>query len=358
MYYEAKKKSSITTWLILAFLIAIIAILVIFINRFNSNFIYKTPIMEETGTDTVLNDFDIDNLVENARYSVVGVSKLNQKDTSIFIENSEEKLGIGSGIIISSNGYILTNYTVSGDKNSTCYVTLKNGEIYPAKIIWIDKNLDISIVKISANSLLALALGDSNKCSLGEEFYILSNPSGYTFKEELLSGCISATNYTTKIIENDTTRYIEDVIKIDKAISSSNTGSPVLNKAGEVIGITSSKINSVIPINRIKNILERVKKDENFEEPYLGIFGFDNNSLKYLDVSYNSPIGIYIDKVEENSPVYGKVESGDILSKIDDYELNSFQNLSEYLYTKSKGDTVKLRVIKGVKEVEIEVKLK
>lgn len=187
---------------------------------------------------------------------------------------------------------------------------------------------------------------------------MVSNPSGYSFKEELLTGYISLLNNTTKLVDEENERYIEDVIKIDKDISASQTGSPILNKNGEVIGISSSKINSVIPINRVKNIITRLQKEEKFEEAYLGIYGFDNSSLKYLQEDYNFNIGVYVDKVEENSPVFDKVKVGDIIMKIDDYELSKMQDLSEYLYTKNKGDKVVLKVLQGTKEVSIECKLK
>lgn len=158
MYYESKKGGSLIRVLILFCLLIITVILVSLINKLDSKLTPEVVATEDVGTDTVLQDFNIENLVENSSYSVVGISKLNKKDTSIFVKNSEEKLGIGSGIIVTSNGYILTNYSISGEKNATCYATLKNGEVYPAKVVWVNKDLDISIIKISASNLLALSL--------------------------------------------------------------------------------------------------------------------------------------------------------------------------------------------------------
>ena len=120
----------------------------------------------------------------------------------------------------------------------------------------------------------------------------------------------------------------------------------------------SSKLNSVIPINRIKPILERLKEDKAFKEAYLGIYGFDNNVLKYLNPDYSLGIGVYIEKISEDSPVYNEIQVGDIITKIDDYELSKMQELSEYLYTKNPKDKVVLNVIRGTKEFEVECKLK
>ena len=287
-----------------------------------------------------------------------GISKLNENNTSIFVQNSEEKLGIGSGIIVTSNGYILTNYTISGDIKSTCYVTLKSGEIYPAEVLWVDKNLDISIIKISAENLLALALGDSDKCSLGEEIYMVSNPTGYNLKENLGIGVISQLNNTIKMVDENNEVYIEDIMKINIGIKAEQTGSPVLNENGEVVGISVSSIDSVVPINRVKNIINRFKNENSFEEAYLGIYGFDNNVLKYMNSDYKTNIGVYIEKIEKDSPVYEQILSGDIITKIDDFELSSMQELSEYLYTKNPGDKVKLNVIRGTKSFEVECELK
>jgi len=358
MYYEQHKKNYLGTTLILILLLIIIVILINLITKVDAKTTKDLIISEEAGTDTVLNNFNVENLVTNTSYSVVGISKIMQNDTSIFVENSEEKLGIGSGIIITSDGFILTNYSLSGDIKSTCYATLKNGDVYPGEVIWVNKNLDISIIKIAAENLLSLSLGDSEKCSLGEMIYMVSNPSGYSFKEELNTGVIRSLKNTIKIIEDEDEIYVEDIMKIDNNILSSQTGSPVLNKNGEVIGISSSKINAIIPINRIKNIIERLKEDGEFKEAYLGVYGFDNDVLKYLNLDYTSAVGVYIEKILEDSPVFEKMEKGDILTKIDDYEISTMQELSEYLYLKNPKDKVLLKVIRGTKEMDIECILK
>ncbi len=233
-----------------------------------------------------------------------GISKLNEANTSIFIEDSEEKLGIGSGIIVTSNGYILTNYSISGEVGSNVYVTLKNGESYVADVVWVDSNMDIAIIKIAVNNLITLGVGDSNLINLGEEIYMISNPNGYDFNQRIQSGMISEINKTFKIInENNEEVYVEDVMKLDFNIESSQTGSPILNSTGELIGITSSKLNSVIPINRVKNIISNFEENNSFKEAYLGIHGFDFDVVKYLHLGENIESGIYVEQILENSPV-------------------------------------------------------
>ena len=287
-----------------------------------------------------------------------GVSKLNEKNSSVFVENSEEKLGIGSGIILTSNGYILSNYNTTGGEGESCFVTLKNGNIYPACVKWSDKNLDVSIIKIPVDNLLFLQMGDSGKISIGEKYYMLSNSTGFEFNEILNEIFVSKPKTTIKIVDESNTNYIEDVIKINSDISFANNGGAILSQSGEVLGITSCKINSVIPINRIKNIIEQLKEDEKYQEPYLGVHGYDNDVLKYLVPDYNFKLGIYIEKIEEDSALYEEMILGDILVKIDDYELSTFEELYEYLGKKNIGEKVKLSVIRGKKELFFDVILK
>lgn len=119
----------------------------------------------ERTTQTVQNvtsqDTTIEDIIEEVNHSVVGISKIKEIGSSIFTQDGIEKLGLGTGVIVSSNGYIITNKHVSGDRYSTCYVTLENGNTYDANVVWADATLDLSIVKIKLEGLQAVKLGDS-----------------------------------------------------------------------------------------------------------------------------------------------------------------------------------------------------
>ena len=217
--------------------------------------------------------------------------------------------------------------------------------------------MDISIIKIAANNLITLEMGDSDNINLGEEIYMISNPMGYNIDEKIDTGIISEKDKTFKIVSEDDTKYIEDIIKINIDIESNQTGSAILNEDGEIIGIASSKLNSVIPINRIKNIIETLEEDNEFEEAYLGIYGFDSNVIEYLDLGLENQSGVYIEKIDENSPAYNKVLSGDIITIIDEIEITRMQDLSSYIYTKSPNDTINLTIIRDSKQIEVEITL-
>lgn len=354
IYYENRRNHSLGMALILLFLVAIIVILINLGQKIGA---YELPLKEKTeltGTDSVLNEFNLQDLVKNASYSIVGISKLNKKNTSIFLENAEEKLGMGSGIILTSDGYILSNYQTTGGRDETCFVTLRNGTIYPAIVKWGDIDLDVSIVKIDTNHLLYLPMGDSNHIEIGDKYYLLSNTTGCDFNITLTTRYISQNMTTRKVFQENKIVYAEDVIKWSSEIQYNEVGGAFLNETGEVLGIASAKINAMIPINRVKRILERLKEDEEFKEAYLGINGFDNHILKYFAPEYPLKIGIYVDNIKENSPICGQLLVGDIITKIDNYELSYFQELYEYLYQKNPGEKIKLTVVRGTKEVVIE----
>ena len=358
MYYGKKKNNFLGIFIIIVFLIIIVAILLSLVNILNTSYLVVTEDTEETGTEAVANEFDIENLMKNSIYSVVGISKLNDASTSIFIENSEEKLGIGSGIIVTSNGYILANQSVVGEVGSSVYVTFKNGDKYVAEVVWTDSRMDIAIIKIATNNLITLGFGNSDSVNLGEDVYMISNPNGYDFNQKLQAGIISEIDKTYKIVNDDNTEtYIEDVIKINSTIESSQTGSPILNSSGELIGITSSKLDSVIPINRVKNIIQKFKQEEEFSEAYLGVYGFDYNVIQYLNSNIEIESGVYIEQISEDSPAIDLIESGDIIRAIDGEEIFKMQELVEYLYSKNKGDAVILDVLRGTEELEVTIVL-
>ena len=221
----------------------------------------------ERTTQTVQNvtsqDTTIEDIIEEVNHSVVGISKIKEIGSSIFTQDGIEKLGLGTGVIVSSNGYIITNKHVSGDRYSTCYVTLENGNTYDANVVWADATLDLSIVKIKLEGLQAVKLGDSTSVKAGQTVYAIGNPIGYEFERTVTSGIISAKARTLKFTENNEEVLMTDLIQTDATINPGNSGGPLINTAGEVIGINSLKIDTAegigfaVPINVVKPIIEK-----------------------------------------------------------------------------------------------------
>lgn len=294
---------------------------------------------------------EIADVLEETSTSVVGISKLQENGSSIFLKDGTTKLGLGTGIIVSEDGYIVTNEHVSGAKYSKCYVTLENGKEYPANVLWSDSDLDLSIIKISARGLKYVQLGDSDNIRIGERVYAIGNPIGFEFRRTVTEGIISAVDRTIKIEEDDKVSYMEDLIQTDATINPGNSGGPLINPKGEVLGINSIKIESAeaigfaIPINIIKPIIESYKQTGNFTEATIGIFSYDKNVIPYLNSNLQIESGIYVVEVIKNSPAEkAGLKKGDIITKIDGTNLNKMSELRKYIYTKIPGDEVTLLV--------------
>ena len=306
----------------------------------------------------------IGDVIEQVTSSVVGISKIKNAGSTIFLEDGASQLGLGTGVIVSENGYILSNEHVTGAKYSNCYVTLENGRSYNANVVWSDTNLDLSICKISVKNLPYANLGDSNNIRVGEGVYAIGNPIGYEFQRTVTAGIISALDRTVRIDENNTTSYMEDLIQTDATINPGNSGGPLINLDGNVIGITSVKITSAegigfaVPINIVKPIIESYQKEDKFEEAVLGIFAYDKNVIPYLNEEIEVKNGIYVGQISLDSPVSKtSLKIGDVITKIDELELSKMCDLRSYIYTKKPGEEVTLTVLRNNKEQAIKVTL-
>lgn len=310
-------------------------------------------------------NLDISNMLEDVSNCVVGISKIKSHSTSIFSTSSLNDLGIGTGIIVSNNGYILSNCHVTGEKFSTCYVTLENGNTYDATVLWCNSELDLSVSKINASGLNYVKFGDSSKIKSGETVYAIGNPIGYEFRRTITSGIISAINRTIKIEENNSVSYMTDLIQTDASINPGNSGGPLLSVSGKVIGVNSIKITSAegigfaVPANVVKPIIDKFVKDNKFDEAYLGIYAYDKEVIPYIASNANFSSGIYVVLIADDSPAISSgIQKGDIITSIDDKQFNTMIELREYIYSKSPGDVVSINISRGYITRTFEVALK
>ena len=305
-------------------------------------------------------------IIEKTIESVVGISKLKNTGTSIFSNSTENQLGLGTGVIVTENGYILSNEHVTGSKYSKCYVTLESGDTYDGTVVWSDSSVDLSIVKINANNLKYVTFADSDSIKIGETVYAIGNPIGFEFRRTVTSGIISAKNRTIKIEEDDEASYMTDLIQTDATINPGNSGGPLIYPNGQVIGINTVKISSAegigfaIPINIVKPIIESYKSTGDFKEASIGIYAYDKEVIPYLNsrVSNNFQEGIYVAQLTPNGPAeQAGVKEGDIITQIDAINLDTMNDLREYIYTKAPNDEVTLSVTRGKIKREIKVVL-
>ena len=290
--------------------------------------------------------------------SVVGITTL---ETQQFFFEERFKEGVGSGVIVDSNGYILTNSHVVGNGNAKeIKVLLYNGDQVPANLLWNDELLDLAIIKVDIEGLPVAKLGDSDNLQIGEIAVAIGNPLGLQFQSTVTSGVISGLNRSVVI---DNTTVIDQLIQTDASINPGNSGGPLLNSRGEVIGINTAKINAVegmgfaIPINRTKNIVEQVIEHGTYETVTLGISGID--VLEYqsrLGINLEINKGVIVLDVVEDSPVArAGMKRGDIIVGMDDEDIDNFDRLRKNLYNYRRGDSSDIRLIRDGEEINLKL---
>ncbi len=360
--FEAKRNSIYILFLIIV-LTAFFTILAytLFIDsheyKYSQNIVATQIKHEEESTE-------LETILENTTESIVGISKIKDIGTTIFLEKSTENLNLGTGVIISKEGYILTNQHVAGSQYSTCYITLKNGVTDNGVVVWASEDLDLAIIKINIKNLPEANLGDSDNIKIGTSVYAIGNPVGYELQRTVTSGIISGTNRIIKTEDDNAKSYLEGLIQTDATINQGNSGGPLINKNGEIIGITTLKIEDAegigfaIPINIVKPILKKLVETGKFEEPYLGISGYDKEVIPYLSSNINFEEGIYIEEVDPQGPLKNSgIQTGDIIEKIDDTKIESMNKLKEYIYTKNIGDEVTIQIKRNNKEILVKANL-
>ena len=330
---------------------------------------YETQKLQSTESEQTVEKVEeksqtIADILEQTTKSVVGISKLKSTGNSILSSSNESELGLGTGVIVTDNGYILSNEHVTGSKYSKCYITLETGQNYEGKVVWSDPDLDLSLTKIEAKNLSYATLGDSSQIRVGETVYAIGNPIGFEFRRTVTSGIISAKNRTIKIEENNNQSYMSDLIQTDATINPGNSGGPLILPNGEVIGINTVKISTAegigfaVPINVVKSIIKSYQETGNYEQPTIGIYAYDREVIPYLDSNLNFEKGIYVAQITKNSPAAGTdLQEKDIILSIDGKELNTMNDLREYIYTKKPGDEVALQISRGKIRKEIRVVL-
>ena len=303
-------------------------------------------------------------VAEKTLPSVVGI-KVTYQISSIFGSSTGE--ATGSGIILSEDGYIVTNNHVVASESSSYYaiqeatgiqVKLYNDNTYyDAKIIGTDEYTDLAVLKIEKSGLTPATLGDSSIVKIGEFVMAVGNPLGMDYS--VTTGVVSAIE---REVQTDGNTYT--AIQTDAAINSGNSGGALVNSSGEVIGINTLKlagtgiegVGFAIPISSTTSIISQLIENKTVVRPYIGISG---SAIDEYDAKrYNLPQGVYVESVGENSPASkAGLKQADIITKIEGKEVSTVDQLNRIKNTYGIGDTVKLTVSRGSEELEISVVL-
>ncbi|NLX62818.1 MAG: PDZ domain-containing protein [Tissierellia bacterium] len=296
-------------------------------------------------------------VAQDAMNSVVGITTRSLRQIGFF---QQEVGGVGSGVIVDSNGYILTNSHVIDNGNAkNIRVLFDNGDEKEAKVLWYDALLDLAIIKVDAKNLPVAKLGDSDKLLVGEPAIAIGNPLGLEFQSTVTSGIISGLHRTINVEGN----VIEDLIQTDASINQGNSGGPLLNSKGEVVGINTAKISSAeglgfaIPINTVKPILEQVIETGTYKTVVVGITGVEVELYeRRLGVDISADQGVVVLEVVQNSPAYNAgLRVGDVIAKIDDKDIENMSQLKKALYSYKQGDKAKLTIIRNGTEEILEI---
>lgn len=294
--------------------------------------------------------------------SVVGISVLKADSSSVFDNSPAGKWGVGTGIIASQKGYILTNYHVAGGVNKRIVVSLSDGRTIDGTTVWADQVLDVAVVKINLPNLVTLSLGDSNSVQIGETTIAIGNPLGLQFQSTVTSGIVSALNRTIKIDTDSGQNFMEDLIQTDASINPGNSGGPLLNIRGQVIGINTVKVTTAegigfaVPINVVRGVIKQLDDNGEFIDPYVGIFAYDREVMPYIDANVTVTKGIYIANIDGNGPAAkAGLKVGNIITSIDGNEVNTMAQFRAYLNTKKPGQDVTLSVQRdgGMQDIKV-----
>lgn len=299
---------------------------------------------------------DVPQIAEAVGPSVVGVVIKHSFNDSIF---SEQEAGSGSGIIISSDGYIVTNsHVIEGA--SAIYVVLNNGENYSARVVGMDTKTDIAVIKIDAKNLAKAELGKSSDLKVGELAVAIGNPLGLEFQGSVTAGVISALD---RSMEVDGRKYT--LVQTDAAINPGNSGGPLVNKYGYVIGINTVKISSsategmgfAIPIDIALPIIEElIEKGYVSGRPQIGIEII--NITEAMSMQYNVPVGVYVVNVVFGSAAEkAGIKSGDIIIKADGISVSTAEMLNDVKDKYKVGDTLTLTIVREGITIDVNVNL-
>ena len=300
--------------------------------------------------------------VKNAVVSVITYSDSSNQGLFEKEENSDSQISSeGSGVIYKKEGkyaYLVTNtHVINGAKKVD--ILLADGNKVPGEVVGSDIYSDIAVVRISADKAKAVAeFGDSNQLTVGETAIAIGSPLGTDYANSVTQGIISSQGRNVKLKADNGQNISTRALQTDAAINPGNSGGPLINIQGQVIGITSSKISNngqtsvegmgfAIPANDVVNIIKQLEEKGKVVRPALGIQMMDLSNLSTSDLSQlklpeKISGGVLVRSTLENMPASDKLQRYDVITKIDDTDIESTADLQSALYAHQIGDKIKV----------------
>ena len=315
--------------------------------------------------------------VKNAVVSVITYSDSSNQGVFEKEENPDSQISSeGSGVIYKKEGkyaYLVTNtHVINGAKKVD--ILLADGNKVPGEVVGSDVYSDIAVVRISADKAKAVAeFGDSNQLTVGETAIAIGSPLGTDYANSVTQGIISSQGRNVKLKADNGQNISTRALQTDAAINPGNSGGPLINIQGQVIGITSSKISNngqtsvegmgfAIPANDVVNIIKQLEEKGKVVRPALGIQMMDLSNLSTSDLSQlklpeKISGGVLVRSTLENMPASDKLQRYDVITKIDDTDIESTADLQSALYSHQINDTIKVTFYRDGKQQTTSIKL-
>ena len=293
--------------------------------------------------------------------SVVSINVTGTSGTNFFGQ-PVQTASAGSGFILTRDGFIVTNYHVV-ENAETVKVTLYNGDEYEAKFVGGDEDYDIAVIKVEASELQPVILGDSAGLNVGDHVLAIGNPLGeLTFS--MSGGMVSSVNRAINV-----GGIPFNMIQTDASINSGNSGGPLFNSYGEVVGIVSAKYSSssggasveglgfAIPMNDVVAMIQDIMTNGYItNKPYLGITGGTMTEQMAAQYRYDISTGVFVYSVEEGGAAdKAGLKMGDVIIKVDDHKIDSMEDLTVVKKQYSAGDTATLTIYREGSETTVEL---
>ena len=340
-----------------------------------TNTVTQTSYKNENATTQAVNKVK-DAVVSVITYSANRQNSVFGNDETDTDTDSQQVASEGSGVIYKKNGkdaYLVTNtHVIKGA--SKVDIRLADGTKVPGEIVGSDTFSDIAVVKISSEKVTTVAeFGDSSKLTVGETAIAIGSPLGSEYANTVTQGIVSSLDRNVSLKSEDGQAISTKAIQTDTAINSGNSGGPLINIQGQVIGITSSKIASnggtsveglgfAIPSNDAIHIIEQLEKNGKVTRPALGIqmvnlSNLNASDLQKLNIPGNVTSGVVVRSVQTNMPANGHLQKYDIITKVDDNAISSTTDLQSALYSHSIGDSMTVTYYRNGKEEKTTIKL-
>lgn len=315
--------------------------------------------------------------VKNAVVSVITYADSSNQDLFTNDEHSDFQISSeGSGVIYKKDGkyaYLVTNtHVISGAKKVD--ILLADGNKVPGEVVGSDVYSDIAVVRISADKAKDVAeFGDSNQLTVGETAIAIGSPLGTDYANSVTQGIISSQGRNVNLKADNGQNISTRALQTDAAINPGNSGGPLINIQGQVIGITSSKISTngqtsvegmgfAIPANDVVNIIKQLEENGKVVRPALGIQMMDLANLSTSDLSKlklpeKISGGVIVRSTLDNMPASDKLQRYDVITKIDDTDIESTADLQSALYSHQIDDTIKVTFYRDGKQETTNIKL-